>query len=224
MGPETSSSDRLVLASGSPRRRELMKALDLPVEWVVPDGDEGSPRAGESPREFVMRLSLEKARQGGGRSSDAVTVGADTAVVAGNEVLGKPANPDEAAQILWLLRGGVHAVVTGVTALDGRSGRWLSASKSTEVRMRHYSDQAIAAYVASGEPMDKAGAYAVQDERFRPAQEVHGCYLNVVGLPLCELVDLLAGLGMHRQLRRDWELPEECRNCPLERVKEVPQE
>ena len=126
--------------------------------------------------------------------------------------------------MLLLLRGGVHAVVTGVTALDGRSGRWLSASKSTEVRMRHYSDQAIAAYVASGEPMDKAGAYAVQDERFRPAQEVHGCYLNVVGLPLCELVDLLAGLGMHRQLRRDWELPEECRNCPLERVKEVPQE
>ena len=224
MGPETSSSDRLVLASGSPRRRELMKALDLPVEWVVPDGDEGSPRSGESPREFVVRLSLEKARRGGGRSSDAVTVGADTAVVVGNEVLGKPADPDEATRMLRRLRGGVHAVVTGVTALDGRSGRWLSASKSTEVRIRHYSDQAIAAYVASGEPMDKAGAYAIQDESFRPAQEVHGCYLNVVGLPLCELVKLLAGLGIHPQLRREWKLPEECRDCPLERVMEVPQE
>ena len=131
----------------------------------------------------------------GGRDRGAVVIAADTAVVLEGDVLGKPADNAEAARMLHSLRGRVHTVVTGVTLLDSRSGRRLSRAKITDVTMRHYSDREIAAYIATGEHLDKAGSYAVQDETFRPAQDVHGCYLNAVGFPLCEVVDPLGADG-----------------------------
>ena len=211
----------LVLASGSPRRRELMEAIALTVRHVTPEGDEGLPRAGERPQQYVLRLSLEKARGVASQAGQAVVLGADTAVVLNGQVFGKPAGNTEAARMLQMLRGHVHTVVTGVTALDSRSGRWLSATKSTDVRMREYSDEELKAYVASGEPLDKAGGYAVQDKKFHPAEDIQGCYLNVVGFPLCEVVDILEGLNVEARLKPGWQPPEQCRACPLAERQEV---
>jgi MAF protein len=198
-----------------------MAALDTSVEVARPHGDEGSPRPDETPGEYVSRLALEKARSVAQRQPQAVVLGADTTVVIDGEVLEKPADAAEATRMLKALRGRPHTVVTGVAVVDGRTGRWLSATRSTEVLMRRYSDEEIAAYVASGEPMDKAGAYAVQDERFHPAEDVAGCYLNVVGFPLCEVVRLLDRLGATVRLRQGWQPPEECRDCPLRTRQEV---
>ena len=218
---EADTTVRLVLASVSPRRRRLIRALDMPVELASPDGDEGAAGVGETASDFVTRLSLEKARGIARGAADAVVLGADTAVELDGEVLGKPANAAEAVRMLRALRGRVHRVVTGVTALDARSGRWLSATKCSTVRMRDYSDDEMAAYVASGKPMDKAGAYAVQDAEFSPAEAVEGCYLNAVGLPLCEVLALLSGLGMRVRLKPDWRPSEQCRGCSLEERQEV---
>ena len=163
MGNTTTSARRLVLASRSRRRRRLVEALDLTVELVSPDGEEGGPLPGETPREFVCRMALEKARRVASQAEDCIVLAADTAVVLEGEVLGKPANGAEAARMLGKLRGRVHTVLTGVAALDGPSGRRVWSVKATDVTMRRYSDEEMAACVASGEPLDKAGAYAVQD-------------------------------------------------------------
>ena len=215
------TTQRLILASDSPRRRELVGALDLPLELASPGGEEGAPRESESARQFALRLSMEKAGRVAAEAGDAVVLGADTVVVLDATVLGKPTDAGDAVQMLRKLRSRAHSVVTGVTALDVESGRRVSASKATEVIMRDYSNDEVAYYVASGEPSDKAGAYAVQDYLFRPAREVSGCYLNVVGLPMCEVVSLLRRLGMEPRLRTEWRLPDECHDCPLESRVEV---
>ena len=215
MRPEASPPLQLVLASASPRRRELIKALDLPVRTTASSVAESASREGETPRDYVSRVSLDKVRRAARRAGDAIVLAADTAVAVDGEVLGKPADADEAARMLRKLRGRGHTVVTGVAAVDGATGRRLSVAKSTEVAMRCYSDREIADYVASGSPLDKAGAYGVQDQAFRPAEEIDGCYLNVVGLPLCEVVDLLEGLGVEVRLATGWRPPEECHDCPL---------
>lgn len=210
---------RVVLASASPRRRQLIGALDIPVE-VVPSGvTEDLPRQGEPAEQYVARLALAKALQVAEKTPDAIVLGADTTVALDGTLLGKPGTPAEAMAMLRDLRGRDHRVVTGVVALDAVNMRWLSSATSTVVRMRRYSEEEIQAYVASGEPFDKAGAYAVQDPAFRPAQEVRGCYLNVVGLPLCEVVALLGRLGIRPGLKTDWQVPQECRDCQLGQVK-----
>jgi len=215
------SDTRIVLASGSPRRRELVRALTTTVETTRPDHDEGQPLDGESAQQFVLRQSQAKARETAGRVGEAVIIAADTTVSLDGRLLGKPANSTEATAMLRMLRGRRHAVVTGITALDSRSGRCLSRVRSTDVLMRPYADWELEAYVASGEPLDKAGAYAVQDETFHPAHQVEGCYLNVVGLPLCELGELLEAMGIQSQVRHDWPFPADCLECPLAQRREV---
>ncbi len=212
---QASQGVTLVLASGSPRRRELIRALDMPMESSSPDGDEDSPRSGERPEEYVMRLSLDKARQITDRFANAVVIGADTVVVLNEEILGKPVNEAEATAMLQRLRGVAHSVLTGMTVLDGRTGHWKSTVKSTDVCMRRYTDMEIAAYVKTGEPLDKAGGYAIQDEDFRPAASIQGCYLNVVGFPLCEVIRLLGELCVDVTLKSDWQPPEQCKDCAL---------
>jgi len=192
-----------------------MGLLDLTVEPVSPADHEGLPFEGETAGEFVVRLAADKASRVARAADGAIVLGADTAVVLDSDVLGKPANDAEAVRLLRRLRGRVHTVVTGVAALDARSGRQLSAATSTEVTMRDYSDDELAEYAASGEPLDKAGGYAVQDEKFHPVQAIRGCYLNVVGLPLCDVVRLLDGLGVRARLRRHWPVPVRCRACSL---------
>ena len=225
MGAGARATNRLVLASGSPRRRELIRALDHPVEVIRPAEEEDSqPLRGETPQEFVARLALHKAHQVAPVASKAVVIAADTAVVLDGDVLGKPASTAEATQMLERLRGRPHMVVTGVTALDTTSKSQLSVAVSSDVVMRRYSAEEMAAYVASGDPFDKAGGYAVQNETFHPAERVQGCYPNVVGLPLCELIRLLEELGVEARLKREWRPPKECGDCPLRDRQEVSRE
>ena len=153
--------------------------------------------------------------QDGGVSPAALVIGADTAVVVDGEVLGKPAHRAEAFEMLRRLRGRTHRVMTGVTVVDAVSRRAASTSRTTDVLMRRYADDEISAYVDTGSPFDKAGGYAVQDPVFAPAESVDGCYLNVVGLPLCDTLDLLAGMGADADLDPDWSPPDGCVECPL---------
>ena len=192
---------RVVLASTSPRRRDLIGALDIEVLFADPGVAEEKPVSGEPPEAYVQRLSVEKALSASESEPSAVIVAADTAVVLGEEVLGKPLDGREAREMLMRLRGRAHTVVTGVTVLDGADGRRHSVVEVSKVEMRAYSDREIGEYVESGKPMDKAGAYGVQDRRFRPAAAVNGCYSNVVGLPLCRLVELLSRVGVQASPR-----------------------
>ena len=130
-------------------------------------------------------------------------VAADTAVVDGDDILGKPADEADAAAMLRRLRGRPHAVLTGVAVLDAHTGHMASTVVRTVVHMRAFSDAEIAAYIASGDPMDKAGAYAIQNRTFAPVERIEGCYANVVGLPLCALGCLLRRLGASPVSGRD---------------------
>lgn len=207
---------RLVLASGSPRRRALMAAFKPPVDRIAPAGEEGPQRHGETPEDFVQRLSLAKAQEVAERAAGSVVLGADTAVVFDGQVIGKPSGGPDATAILARLRGRTHRVVTGVTALDTESGHFHSSATCSDVAMRCYSDAEVDDYVRSGEPFDKAGAYAVQDPRFHPARNVTGCYLNVVGLPVCAVAMLLSRMGVEERIWPDWQPPSECTDCPLD--------
>ena len=206
---------RLVLASTSPRRREIVEALDPMPECVSPVGDESPPRPGESPEEYVLRLSLDKARGVAEMAGTATVLGADTVVALDGEILGKPVDLADATRMLRMLSGRVHSVVTGVAALDTRTGRSAAVACESRVTIRPLSETELLAYVASESPLDKAGAYAVQDKRAGLAEAVEGCYLNVVGLPLCEVISLLERFPAHAQLRSGWRPPPECVDCAL---------
>lgn len=187
---------RLVLASGSPRRREIMESAGLEFEVVRSDVPEGPPTPGEGHERYAGRMARDKASAVSSRLGRGVVLGADTVVVLDGEILGKPESAGEAAGMLRRLRGRDHGVTTGLATVDSGTGRVETAAVTSTVHMRSYDDGEIAAYVASGEPFDKAGAYGVQDTGFRPAERVEGCYLNVVGLPLCRAADLLSLMGM----------------------------
>lgn len=193
----TAPLPRLVLASASPRRAALLGQVGLPFEQLVSPLAEPSPD-GESPRQHVLNSALFKARAVvevlGPGGADAIVLGADTIVCLGDEVLGKPADQDDAARMLRALSGRIHTVYTGV-ALVGPQGRELSACEATRVHMAPLSESQIGWYIASGEPMDKAGAYAVQGHGGRFVERLEGCYYNVVGLPLARTCSLLAQAG-----------------------------
>jgi MAF protein len=191
---------RLILASSSPRRFELLKTTGLPFEVARPDIDE-DPHPGEPAGTYVMRLSLEKAWAVANTlpSGEALILSADTTVVDGALILGKPANSDEAAMMLRQLRDRAHLVYTGVTVLDSSSGESMTRLTTTRVVMRPYTDDEIADYVASGDALGKAGSYAIQNPSFRPVARIDGCYTNVVGLPMCTVYAMLAEYGMRPQ-------------------------
>ncbi len=192
----TASGEGLVLASGSPRRREILETAGLSFEVVLSDVAEDPPEAGESADRYATRMAREKAVAVSANLGHGIVVGADTVVVLEGAILGKPASAHEAREMLVGLRGRDHGVTTGIAVVDSETGRVETAAVTSTVRMRRYGDDEIAAYVASGEPFDKAGGYAVQDRDFRPAEGVDGCYLNVVGLPLCTTGDLLGRVGL----------------------------
>ena len=192
----TSQSIKLLLASGSPRRRELIALLGLPFEITSTTVDE-TPRDGEAPVSMVLRLSFEKALDAANHADvEAIIVAADTTVALDGEVLGKPLDAQEARAMLTRLRGRVHAVYTAITLLDRTSGQQISDLGETAVPMRNYSADEIEAYIASGDPFDKAGAYAIQNRVFEPVENMRGCFANVVGMPLCHLVRSLRKLGV----------------------------
>ncbi len=186
---------RLLLASGSPRRRELVRWLGLPVRVQVPRVDE-TPRPGETPEAYVLRLARAKAaalRTAAG--ADDIILAADTAVVFAQRILGKPRDEAEAAAMLQQLQGRAHGVLTGFALLWPAQGREHSQVVRAAVHMRPLSAEEIAAYIATGDPLDKAGAYAAQNPVFRPVQAVEGCFANVVGLPVCAVAQALAAWG-----------------------------
>lgn len=176
---------RIVLASKSPRRRDFFRLLGL--DFVADSSDADEDIAGDqTPAEAVRALSQRKARAVAARHPDALVVGADTIVVLDGEILGKPADRDEAVAMLRRLRGRAHDVLSGVTLILP-SGAEITECAESRVVMRDYSEAEIAVYVDSGDPMDKAGAYAIQNRAFRPVAQIEGCYANVMGLPLCHL-------------------------------------
>ena len=181
----------LILASNSPRRKELIALAGLPFEILVANVDE-TPRANESPRNYVIRLAEEKARASSLRvDTSQVVLAADTTVVDADALLGKPADPSEAKRMLRQLRGRVHQVYTGIAALRVSDGHLVRDVCVTDVPMRDYSDAEIEAYVATGDPLDKAGAYAIQHADFQPVASMAGCFASVMGLPLCHVTRLL---------------------------------
>jgi len=186
---------RLILASGSPRRRQLLSLLGIPFVVKAPGVDE-SRLYGEPPTELVLRVSQTKALKVRDVRPEELVVAADTIVVLHGDILGKPSDPDDARQMLERLRGRSHVVYSGVTVWHPTSRRMVSQLGETVVWMRDYTDEEIAAYVESRDPMDKAGAYAIQHAVFDPVSELDGCWLNVVGLPLCHLGRALARFGV----------------------------
>lgn len=212
---------RLVLASTSPRRREIVEALDPAPACVAPAGDESPPRPGELPEDYVLRLSLDKARGVADMAGTATVLGADTVVALDGEILGKPVDIADATRMLRMLRGRTHNVFTGVAALETQTGRSAVAVRETRVTIRPLSDDELLGYIALESPLDKAGAYAVQDKRAGLAEAVEGCYLNVVGLPLCEVMTLLDRFPTDTQLRNGWRPPPECVDCALSQRREA---
>ena len=180
-----------VLASGSPRRRELLTQLGLTFDVEVADIDE-TPQLGEDPIAYVKRLAEHKAAAVFARHANRsrlVVLGADTTVVCGSTILGKPLDEADAARMLRLLAGKTHRVITGV-ALVTATARAVEA-EVTEVEMLPLTEQQIAAYIATGESMGKAGAYAIQGRAARFIPRIAGCYFNVVGLPLARVSGML---------------------------------
>lgn len=181
----------LVLASNSPRRKQLLTLCGWEFQVLPVDIDE-SQLDGESPRDYVQRLAQKKADAAARKLSPGdIVIAADTTVADGDEILGKPSSPQEAQWMLQRLRGRMHQVFTAISVFDVGSTLRLADLCRTDVLMRTYSQQEISAYVASGDPLDKAGAYAIQHRGFDPVEKIEGCYANVVGLPLCHLVRLL---------------------------------
>ena len=208
---------KLILASNSPRRSELLGLLGRPFT-VSPANIDEEQHAGEPPVAYVRRLAREKAFAVA-ESAHGLVIAADTIVVDEGVLLGKPADPAEARQMLQQLRGRTHQVYTGIAILDTRIGQLYEDICCTDVPMRDYTDAEIEAYIESGDPFDKAGAYGIQNPDFHPVEGLQGCYASVMGFPLCHLA-----VGL-RQFGQDVpeDLPDRCQaalgyRCPVYRA------
>ena len=190
------SMTRLVLASASPRRRALIQLLDVPYEVATADVDEDRI-TDPDPAVNVMRTAALKARTVAQRlTGDVVVIGADTTVAAAGRMLNKPRDSAEARAMLRALRGRVHQVHTGLALLHVGTDRMMTDVTTVDVPMRAYTDEEIEAYIETGDPLDKAGAYAIQHAGFRPVAQLHGCFAGVMGLGLCHLTRSLRALGI----------------------------
>ena len=188
------SGGRIVLASASPRRVELLASAG--VEFAVHAGDvteEVLP--GETPEDHVVRLAREKALNVAARVAGRFFIGADTVVVCGGEIMGKPKDGADAERMLWKLSGVAHAVITGFAVYDRERDDAISSAVTTRVIFKSLRDEEIHAYIATGCPFDKAGAYAIQGGAAHMVQRIDGSYTNVVGLPLCEVIEALRTIG-----------------------------
>ncbi len=188
---------RIILASGSPRRAEVLRNAGVHFEAVATHVDEAR-QPNEPAEELVRRLAEAKARRAAraaGRDVPAIVVGADTAVVVDGLLLGKPASAEEAREMLRRLSGRTHSVITGLAAIRLPDGEARAELETTRVSFALLTAEEVEDYVASGEPFDKAGAYAIQGRGRRFVTRVEGCYFNVVGLPLARLYRILRELG-----------------------------
>jgi len=177
--------NNIILASNSPRRKELLSLIGINFS-IAPANIPEHHWIEEAPEDYVRRLAEEKAAAVAGKQ-DSLVIGADTIVVDGHELLGKPEDANDAGRMLRQLRDRTHKVFTGIALVEPEIGWSYSDVCCTEVPMRSYSDNEIEAYIKTGDPMDKAGAYAIQHSGFHPVTDLHGCFASVMGLPLCHL-------------------------------------
>lgn len=180
----------LILASKSPRRKYLLEQAGITVA-VIPADIEEIRFPGESPEDYVKRLSREKAETIARMNPGSWVIGADTIVVVNDIILEKPASNDDARQMLAQLSNTTHAVFTGYSLCCMDCGKTITRSARTEVLFKNLSDREIAWYIKTGEPFDKAGAYAIQGLGTFLVRSINGSYTNVVGLPVCEIIELL---------------------------------
>lgn len=198
----------LLLASASPRRRQILSLLGLPYSVCIsPTDEEDVQRRFAGPVEGLAPWLAEQKALGAlalPEAAGSVIVTADTTVLLAGTILGKPEDKAHARELLLALRNRKHEVITGVcvSAIVDGEPKLHCASCTTPVLMRAYSEEEIQAYIASGDPMDKAGAYGIQHPAFQPTARIDGCYFNVVGLPICLLVDLLARFNISPAVRR----------------------
>jgi MAF protein len=207
----------LVLASSSPRRKELLALSGRPFDLIAANVNEDL-QGDEEPHAYVLRVAAEKAEAalgmlGGG---DALILAADTTVAQDGEILGKPTDAEDAKAVLKKLRGRSHKAITSISLIRSSDGARLADLAESDVPMRNYSDAEIDAYVATGNPLDKAGSYAIQHAGFHPVAKMQGCLANVVGLPLCHLTRSLRKWDLEFEV----DLAEECQkflsyDCPV---------
>lgn len=185
----------IILASASPRRKELLELIGL--QFKVDPGDyKEDMNLKLSPHELARALSLEKAKSVAGKYNNAIIIAADTFVIIRGQLLGKLHTEEEARRMLVLLDGATHLVITGFTILDTDTGKKISRSVETKVTFKNLTEKEIDAYVKTREPLDKAGAYAIQGLGSILVKRIEGDYFNVIGLPLCPLVECLAEFGI----------------------------
>lgn len=185
---------KIVLASASPRRVELLASAGIVFEVMAGDVDE-TPEAGEGAEEHVLRLARSKAEAVAGKASGRYFIGADTVVVCNGEIMGKPHDAADAERMLQKLSGAVHDVITGFAIYDKVQSTAVVEAVRTRVFFKQLRPEEITAYIATGCPFDKAGAYAIQGGAAHMIKKIDGSYSNVVGLPLCEVVETLRLLG-----------------------------
>jgi septum formation protein len=180
----------VILASSSPRRQDLLRQIGIAF-LTMPSHVDEDILPGESPETYAVRVALDKASSVAARTDRGVVIGADTIVVMRDEILGKPADARDAVRMLSMLSGKMHRVITGLAVVDVSTSIVKKASAVTRVWFHPITPEAIASYVATGEPLDKAGAYGIQERGAIFVERIDGCYFNVVGLPLALLADLL---------------------------------
>ena len=186
----------IILASNSPRRKDLLRQIGVDFSIDPADVDE-RVLPNEVPEGYAVRVALDKARLAAARAVAGIVIAADTIVVVDDEILGKPADASDAERMLKMLSGKVHRVITGLAVMDAATGKTLTRTSITRVWFRRLAQQEIASYVATGEPLDKAGAYGIQERGALLVDKIEGCYFNVVGLPLSLLGELLRGFGIY---------------------------
>lgn len=187
---------KIILASASPRRRALLEQirLEFTVDTCV---REDTGFAEQEPHRLAREISLKKAESVAGRYPDAVIIAADTFGVIEGRIIGKPHSESEARAMLAALSGKTHTVITGLTVLDTLTRKTVSQSVETKVRMKRITKDEIEEYVKTGEPLDKAGAYAIQGLGAVLVEKIEGDYFNVMGLPLCALGEVLKEFGVN---------------------------
>lgn len=193
---ESGQMTKIVLASASPRRRELLSQIGIPFEVVPGDIDEENTELSGTPGQKAEQLAHMKAANVAARLESGLVLGADTIVVCDDEIFGKPADEEDARRMLMKLGGREHQVITGIALVDASSGKARTAHEITTVRFSELTGREIDVYIASGEPFDKAGAYAIQGRAAIFVESLDGCYSNVVGLPLRRLYCLLRDFGV----------------------------
>ncbi|PKM83779.1 MAG: septum formation inhibitor Maf [Firmicutes bacterium HGW-Firmicutes-13] len=185
---------KLILASASPRRSDLLKQIGLDFE-VIPSSYQEDNFLKLKPEALTREFAKSKAQEVASSSNCGLVIGADTAVILDDKILGKPESIEEAFEMLKKLSGRMHQVITGLAVVNSENGAAETTHSTTKVWFRELTDKEISSYIKTGEPMDKAGAYGIQGCGALFVEKIEGCYFNVVGLPLAELGRILSGLG-----------------------------